>query len=194
MSRRFLRGLAALELEEKILNGGAIFAIIGIFFPWIDGEWLSGTATTYSGFGFYTAFMGISIFLLHLFLLLITVIPLTGGPVIVRRRNREIVRVAASALVTILVLEALSVLTKVTADFTRMEVRFGVYITLIGSFVTLLYAYLRLLEQRKSQVQELFHHPEDPSIVNERKESNMPPPPPPPPPPPAEPEDHRLYP
>jgi hypothetical protein len=82
---------------------------------------------------------------------------------------------------------------KVTFEFSRMEVRFGIYVTLIGSIVSLVYAFLRLSEQRKSLVQELFRHPEDQTLPEEQKETFIAPPPPPPPPPPA-PEEHRLYP
>ena len=73
-----------------------------------------------------------------------------------------------------------------------MEIRFGIYVTLVGSLVATLYAYLRFQEQRKSSVQELFHHPEDSEQVPERNES-APVPPPPPPPPAPEPEEHRLF-
>ncbi|TSC60646.1 MAG: hypothetical protein Greene041662_197 [Candidatus Peregrinibacteria bacterium Greene0416_62] len=98
----------------------------------------------------------------------------------------------AVCLSSILILTALSVLTKVTFEFSRMEIRFGIYVTLIGSLVSTLYAYLRFQEQRKSSVQELFHHPEDIEQVPERNES-APVPPPPPPPRAPEPEEHRLF-
>ena len=64
-----------LELEEQILNGGALIGLIGVFLPWLSGEWLGGDAITYSGFGFYTSFLGFAVFFLLLFILGITVIP-----------------------------------------------------------------------------------------------------------------------
>jgi len=194
MNARIVRNLLKLELEEQILNAGVLVGLVGVFFPWLSGEWLGGDSITYSGFGFYTSFLGIAIFLILLFILLITVVPLAGGPVIIKKRYREFVRFAAALQATILILAALSVLTKVTFEFSRMEVRFGIYVCLIGNLVTLLYASLRLQEQRRSQVQELFHHPEAPGQVTTAKESSVPPPPPPPPPPAPEPEEHRLYP
>ncbi|MBI3331355.1 hypothetical protein HYZ99_00160 [Candidatus Peregrinibacteria bacterium] len=193
MPSRALRNLLKLELEEQILNGGLIVAMVGIFCPWISGEWLGGDTISYSGFSFYTLILGYVIFLLLLGTFLMTAVPLFGGPVFVKRRYREILRLITIGLCTVLVLAALSVLTLVIVEFQRMEVRFGIYLTLIGSLVALFYAFLRFQEQRKSQVQELFHHPEDPG-VSERKESAVPPPPPPPPPPAPAPEEHRLYP
>ena len=65
-----------LELEEKILNAGAVVAIVGVFLPWIGGEQLGGSTVSYSGFGFYTTIIGVSVFALQLFVLLITLIPL----------------------------------------------------------------------------------------------------------------------
>ncbi|MEK7590769.1 MAG: hypothetical protein AAB489_00995 [Patescibacteria group bacterium] len=193
MNARFVRNILKLELEEQILNGGALIGLIGVFLPWLSGEWLGGDAITYSGFGFYTSFLGFAVFFLLLFILGITVIPLAGGPVLIKRRYREFVRFAVALEATLLVLASLSVLTKVTFEFSRMEVRFGIYLCLIGNLVVLLYAFLRLQEQRKSQVQELFHHPED-QLLPSAKETSVPPPPPPPPPPAPEPEEHRLYP
>lgn len=188
-----LRKLAALELEEQILNAGALVALIGVFMPWMGGEWLGGDTVTYSGFVFYTAFLGIAVFLLQVFTLLITIIPLTGGPVIIRRRHRDLVRLCAAGVSAILILSALSVLTKVSFEFSRMEVRFGIYVSLVGTLVTCLYAFLKFQEHHRSQVQELFHHPEDSPAPSELRETSTPPPPPPPPPPAPEPEEHRLH-
>jgi uncharacterized membrane protein YidH (DUF202 family) len=195
MPQRFIRNLSALETEEQILNGSALLALAGVFLPWMSGEWLGGDTVTYSGFGFYTSFIGLTICLLQAVLILMTLSPLVGGPVLVKKRLREPVRLSLAVLSTVLVLAALTVLMKVTFEFSRMEVRFGVYVTLIGCLITLLYAFLRFQEHRKSLVQELFHHPEDKKVPEEKKESFVaaPPPPPPPPPPPA-PEEHRLYP
>ncbi len=193
MVTRVLRVISTLDLEEQILNSGAMIAMVGVFLPWLSGEWLGGDEVIYSGLGFYTSFLGLVIFLLHAFILLITAVPLTGGPVLIRKRYRELVRLCAALQATILVLAALSVLTKVTFEFSRMEVRFGIYVCLIGSLVAVLYAFLRLQEQRRSQVQELFHHPEDFSVPPAREGAAVPPPPPPPPPPAPEPEEHRIF-
>ncbi len=194
MQSRLVRSLLSLELEERILNAGAIVAALSVFLPWISGEWLGGDAVTYTGFGFYTSFVGLAIFLLNAFVLLLTLVPLAGGPVIIRKQYRELTRLLASAQASVLILAALTVLIKVTFEFSRMEVRFGIYFCLVGNLVTLFEACLRYLEQRRSAVQELFHHPEDHEGVLQRKESIMPSPPPPPPPPPPAPEEHPLYP
>ncbi len=191
--QRFLRTVNSLESEEQFLNGGALLALLGMFLPWMSGEWLGGDSITYSGFGFYTSFLGLMVFLLELALLLITLIPLLGGPVIIKKRQREVLRLCLSSAATLLVLSALSVLMKVSFEFTRMELRFGIYVTLVGCIVTLVYSFLRFQEQRRMTGQELFRHPEDEEIPTSQENLFTPPPPPPPPKAP-EAEDHRLYP
>lgn len=188
---RFVRSVKSLELEEQILNGGALLGIIGVFLPWLSGEWLGGDPVLYTGLGFFTSFLGLSVLALHAFVLLITVVPLAGGPVLLKRRHREYVRTFAAAQASILTVAALSVLTNITLEFGRMELRFGLYLTLIGGLVALFYAVLRLQDYRRSLAHEVFHHPHD-EAVEERRESAKPPPLPPPPPPP-EPEEHPLY-
>lgn len=192
VSSLFIRKIVALELEEKILNAGACTAMLGVFLPWIGGEKLGGDLVSYSGFGFYTAILGIVVFGLQLFVLLITAVPLTGGPPLIRKRAREVLRLLVTALATILILAALSVLINVTFDLSRMEIRFGIYVSLIGALIALFEAFVRFQEQRRSSVQELFHHPEqtaDPAV----KEGYFEAPPPPLPPPPLPPEEHRTY-
>jgi hypothetical protein len=180
-------------MEERILNGGVVAAIVGIFMPWMSGEWLGGAVVTYSGLQFYTALVGIAILFLHVFLLLIVVVPMTGRGPLIRKRSVEFVRFFVASQALVLTLAALSVLTKVTFEFSRVEVRFGIYVTLIGSVIAALYSFLRVQEQRRQDVHELFRHPEDVRVAPERSETRMSPPPPPPPPAP-QPEDHPVHP
>jgi hypothetical protein len=183
-----------MELEERILNAGAIIALVSVFLPWIGGDWLGGDRVTYSGLGFYTGFLGFSVLLLNLAILLLTIIPLAGGPMLLKtRRHRELFRLGASAQSVILTLAALSVLMKVSFEFSRMEVRFGIYLCLVGGLCALVESFLRYLEHRRSLSQEMFRHPEDQTVV-ERQEMLTPPPPPPPPPSMPQPEEHRRYP
>lgn len=194
MDSRFLRALRTLDLEERILCGGSIVAIVGIALPWLSGEWLGGDPVTYNGFRFYTSFLGIAIFFLHAGILLLSILPLTGGPALVRRSLHEPMRLLASAQATILVLAALTVLTKVTFEFSRVEVRFGIYVTLIGSLVSSLYTFLRFQEQRRRDARAFFHHPED-AVSETQLQMEFPAaaPPPPSPPPPLPAEEHALH-
>ncbi len=195
MASKIMRTFAALELEERLLNAGAFVAIVSVFLPWISGDWLGGDSVSYSGFGFYTSFLGLAVLLLHSFLLLLTLVPLLGGPMILKKRFREPVRMLLSMQALVLVLAALSVLMRVSFEFSRMEMRFGIYICLAGCILTFVEALQRYAIHRRTVTQEMFRHPEDRKAPDVRDESLIPPPPPPPPPPPAPmPEEHRLRP
>ncbi len=191
-----LRSLAGLELEEKILNGAALIAALSVLLPWIAGDWPGGESVSYSGFGYSTSFIGLCIFLINVALLLMTAVPLFGGPVIMKkRRHREMLRLWLTMQSVILVIAAFSVLKRVSSlEFTRLNVKFGVYICFIASLIALFEAVQRYIGFRKTQSQETFHHPEDEAHPELKQETLNPPPPPPPPPAPLPPEDHRYHP
>lgn len=189
----FLKALNYLEIEEKILNLGALVALLGVFMPWFGGEWF-GQPATWTGFQFYTSFIGLLIFLGHVFILSLTALPLFGYQ-IVKSSFRDLLRLVVSLECVLLTIAVWSVLTNISFDRSQMQIGFGIYMTLVGSIVTSLYAFLRLQQQRKRQLKELFHHPEDhvdvqpgPKVVR-----NDLPPPPPPPPAPSRPEEPRLF-
>lgn len=164
MPRDILQKLARLDIEEKILNLGCGIAIIGVFFPWFSGEWLGGASKSFSGFGFYTGFLGLAIFVINIYIIMITLLPLTGGPTLIKRHQKEYMRLKLCAVSTILTLSAMTVLAKITLDFARMQMRFGIYLTLIGTTIALLYAFLRSQSQRSREVHDLFHHTGDHAV------------------------------
>ncbi len=180
MPNRAVKKFMALDLEEKILNGASLVAFISVFFPWVGGEWLGGKVITYSGLGFFTSFIGLTVLLLHLYILLITFIPLTSGPFIVKQRNKDLVRLLVALLATLLTAAVWSVLTKFTFEFSRLQIHFGLYGTLVGSVVCTLYAFLRYKEDNRASVQEIFTHTEKPQQSHQ-------------PPPSMEPENHAKY-
>lgn len=194
LPHRLQRILSALDIEERVLNVASFLALISVLLPWISGEWLGGDPVSYNGFSFYTAFLGIIIFLIHGFIIAMTAVPLLGGPVIIRKNRKETLRLYLASQTFVLALASLSVLTKVTYEFSRIEIRFGMYLTLVCSIVCTLYAFLKWQEHRSTENQDLFRHPEEPIVRSDaRTESVLPPPPPPPPPPPLPPEEHYVH-
>ena len=194
MFAKIARAFRTMELEEKILHSGILLTAIGVFLPWFGGLWF-GSESVWSGFGFYTSYIGGSVFLIQVFLLVMTLSPLAGGPIIIRKSSRNYVRLLLCGISVILLLAALTVLLRVTFEVTRAEIRFGMYVSLVGSIVACLYSFLRHQEQQRNEVQELFRHPEVQSPAKQiakkhEEEEPLPPPPPPPPPPP---EDHNLF-
>jgi len=179
-SRNILGRILALEIEEKILNGAAIFAFVSVFFPWVGGEWLGGKTVTFNGLGFFTSFIGLTVLLLQTFILLVTIIPISGGPAVVKKKYTNIVRLLAAALSTLLTVAIWSVLTKFTFEFSRLQIYFGLYGTLVGSLIVSLYSFLRMQEERRTEAKDLFTHESNLSA-----EQNFPPEP-------EQPENHRY--
>ena len=134
MYEKFLRILRAMELEEKVLHVGVLVCILGLFVPWIGGQW-SGTVQQWSGFGFYTGYVGQTVFLIQVFIIALTVSPLLGGPVLVKKANRNNVRLNLSCICTILLIAAFTVLLRLTSQLSGAEIRFGIYFAIVGSAI-----------------------------------------------------------
>jgi MFS family permease len=194
MYEKFFRVLRALELEEKVLHIGVLLCLFGLLFPWV-GILLYGNAQQWNGFGYHTGFIGHSVFLIQLYLLAMTVSPLLTGRVLLRKQRKNVIRLLLSALCTAFILAAFSILLRLTSEVSGAEIRFGIYIALIGSSVTTLYSFLRYQEELQNQAQSIFHHPDEPSKnalkqdVLSSPEEKLPPLPPPPPQQ-SPPEDH----
>lgn len=163
------RIITQLDLEEKILNAGALVSLIGVVCPWIGGEWLGGTSVLHTGFGFYTSFLGLAVFLLNGFILFVTLSPLMGGPPIISREQRNIARLLAAGQALVLTIAALSVLTRVAFEFSRVEIRFGIYTSMIGSLTASLYAFLKFQEERRNIAESFFYHDEPVAKEQDRR-------------------------
>lgn len=160
-----------MELAERLLNGGALVGALGVFFPWMSGEWLGSEPVSSTGLQSYTAVHGIGILALNIFILLITFLPLTGGPMLVTPQKKHLLRLLAASQAVILTLLAFAVLTRITFEFSRMGVRFGLYISLLGNLLAAFEAFCQWQEQKEQCVRSFFHYDEAPV---------SPPPPPPP--------------
>lgn len=195
MVQNIRKALLSMALEERILNSASIAAIAFLFFPWLSGQFLGGDPVSYSGTQFYVSYIGAAILLMHAAIVLIAAIPVLGGPAIVKKGWKHVTRLWLASHAAVLTLASLSVLTRVTYEFRGLEVRYGVYFSLVCSLIATLYAFLLWQEERHSAVHGIFHHPED-AVVQQTPPSDddthaqTPPPPPPPPPPPLE--EHNL--
>jgi hypothetical protein len=191
MQQTFKRLLANLDLEDRILAAASLFAFVSVFLPWMSGQWLSEEAVSYSGIHFFTSYIGMTVALCMLAVFVMTIVPAAGGQLPLKRRQRETLRSSLAILAAVLTLAALSVLINVTYDYTRMDIRFGIYATFAGSIVSAFYAFWKLQEFRKSEPHEVFHHPEE-MVQQEDRRDPFDVPPPPPPPPPLAPEDYKA--
>lgn len=185
MLEKLLRVLRAMEREEKVLHSGVVVCLLGLFIPWLGGQW-HGKDQQWNGFGFYTGFIGQVVFLLEIFIAAMTLSPLFGGPVIVRQPIRNFVRLELSAVSSILLLTAFTILLRLTSEVSGAEIRFGISISIIGSLLATFYAFLKFDEQRKNEARQTFVHPHPPPPAPKKPapdvfDEGRPPPPPPPP-------------
>lgn len=195
MFEKLPRIFRSLELEEKVLHIGVGICLVGLFIPWLGGQW-SGIERQWNGFGFYTGFIGHIVLILELFIVSMTLSPLLGGPILVRKTLRNFVRLYLSSITSILLIACFTILFRLTSELSGAEIRFGIYVSILGSILSTLYAFLKYDEQRKNEVQQLFHHPDEQQPAKKKNidpltDEHRPPPPPPPPPMPAE--DHSLF-
>jgi len=163
MTSAFLRKLLTLDLEEKILNSGLVAVLVGVLSPWMSGRTslIDEGDSAFSGLGFHTSFIGLAVFCIALYTLLITLVPLFGKSALIRREYRATVRLLATGATTMLIVAALSVLVNITLQSPGMEIRFGAYLALIGSIVATLYAYLEHRDEHRKAARAFFQHPEE---------------------------------
>jgi hypothetical protein len=194
MLERFIRIVRIMEIEEKVLHVGVLLCILGLFVPWIGVPQYTDV-NTWNGFGFRTGYIGHVVLLVQLYILVIMVFPLFGGPIVVRKTIRNTVRLLLSGACLILLLSAFTILLRFTSEQSGAEIRFGIYVTIVGSALTTLYAFLQYQEQRKNEARQLFHHPDEQQPVKKQAPELFDDdrPPPPPPPAPLPPEDHQLF-
>lgn len=191
MQFRFKQLLNTLDLEDRILATSSCIAFFSVFLPWLSGQQGgSDEIVSYSGFEYFTGYIGATIALCTLIVFLATILPAAGVQFITRRKHREYIKVILGVLAVILTLAALSVLINATYEFSRLNIRFGIYSTFAGSIVCAFYAFWKQQEFIKNAPQEVFHHPEATIQTEHRRESFISPPPPPPPPP-LKPEEYK---
>ncbi len=192
MPSRVLRTLTRMDLEEQILSASALTAIVAVFLPWFAGEWLNGEQTSFNGTGYYTGLIGWGVLLLHVGILLLTLVPSIIRPGFQRTTTtREALRLILSLQAIVLLLAVLTVYLRTQVDFPRMGIRFGHYVCLAATVLTMFESFTRFIAHRRLAPQEAFGHPD---MVTDPSDLALPidAPPPPPPPPPPDAEDHRF--
>lgn len=192
MQFRFKQLLNNLDLEDRILAISSFVAFTSVFLPWLSGQQGgSEEIVSFSGFEYFTGYIGTTVALCTFAVFLSTILPASGIQLPIKSRSRENLRVFLGVLAVILTLSSLSVLINATYEYSRLNIRFGIYSTFAGSIVCAFYAFWKQQEFIKNEPQEVFHHPEATIQAEPRRESYITPPPPPPPPAPLQPEEYR---
>ncbi len=193
MFEKLRRGIVSMEFEDQLYHVGVILTMLGVVLPWFEGRLYGQAQQLWTGFGFYTGYIGLAVFLVQIFLLTLTLSPILGGPSFIRRSRKTLLRLCLSSASLLALLCAFSFLLSFSLEVAGTDMRMGISLSIIGTSFSVLYAALRLHQQRVLETRELFHHPDDAlqaSFLEEEDEKNKTPPPPPPSPPSLE--DHNI--
>ena len=157
--------LFRLSAEEKVIGVGGLVAILSVFMPWYSVVLSFEKGITESGFSGDLGVVGFVVFLFTLLSLGFLMgdhlhfrIPRFGF------KKEGIILFFSGESAFLLLLEA-AIFTKRSLDYTNAEIRFGLYLALIGSLFATFAAYAQLQKLGKNETKAFFEHdsaPEEP--------------------------------
>lgn len=129
------------SLEEKIIQISLLTSLISCFLPWLTNKSNIYDDATFTALGFNTSYIGYAIILLLSVNIALVLVPTIANKHVISVQHRQYVRFHASLITTILILAILSIYTKMTSESALISIRYGVYITLIGSLISNVYTW-----------------------------------------------------
>ncbi len=195
MLEKLRRGIVSMEFEDQLYHIGVLLTMLGVVLPWFEGRLYGQAQQLWTGFGFYTGYIGLAVFLVQIFLVTMTLSPILGGPSFIRRSLKTLLRLYLSSASLLALLCAFSFLLSFSLEVAGTDMRMGISLSIIGTAFSVLYASLRFHQQRVLETRELFHHPDDAlqaSLLQEEDDEKNKTPPPPPPSPPSLEDHHNI--
>jgi len=158
--RRIKHTILRLSPEEKMVGVGGLLVIFGCFMPWYSVVLnFDKKNLTQTGFGGDLGVIGFIVFLMVIIALLV----LVGEHLHIRLPqfgySKEQCLFFLMGQSAFLVLLAIAVYTKRSLDFTDAELRFGMYMSLIGAFLGAFAAFAQLQKFKTKEVERFFDHP-----------------------------------
>lgn len=155
--RRIKHTLLRLSAEEKIIGVGSLLIIVGAFMPWHSIVMsFDKKSITQTGFGGDLGVIGFVIFIMAI----LTLLSLVGDHMHIKLPqfgySKEQVLFFLMGQNAFLVLLTIAIYTKRSLDFTEAELRFGIYLALIGAFLGAFAAFAQIQKTKKKEVQEFF--------------------------------------
>lgn len=152
-----------LSPEEKVVGLGILITLIGLFLPWYSVVFaFDKTSASQSGFSGDLGVIGFIVFLM----LIIAALVLTGEYLYFRLPqfgySKEQILFFLMGEGAFLTLIAIAVYTKRSLEFTNAEIRFGIYMSLIGACLATFAAYAQMQKLKKKDVEAFFEHTEEP--------------------------------
>ncbi|MBU0577931.1 hypothetical protein KJ742_01105 [Patescibacteria group bacterium] len=159
--RRIKHMLLRLSNEEKIIGIGCILIIIGSFLPWhsivlnFDNQ-----SITQNGFGGDLGVVGFVIFIMAILALFVLIAEHLHIKIPYLGYTKEQILLFLMGENAFLVLITIAIYTKRSLEFTDANLRFGIYLALIGAFLGAFAAFAQIQKLKKEEVQEFFDHEE----------------------------------
>ena len=172
--RRLKHTILRLSPEEKMVGLGTLLIVFGCFMPWYSIVLnFDKKNLTQTGFGGDLGVIGFIIFIMAIIALLI----LVGEHLHIRlpqfgysKEQSLFFLMGQSAF---LVLLTIAIYTKRSLDFTDAELRFGIYLALIGGFLGAFAAFAQLQKLKTKEVERFFDHDEAPAKRSRSRSSEV---------------------
>jgi len=157
--RRLKHTILRLSPEEKMVGVGALLVIFGCFMPWYSVVLnFDKKNLTETGFGGDLGVIGFIIFLMSIIAMLV----LVGEHLHIRLPqfgySKEQCLFFLMGQSAFLALLTIAIYTKRSLDFTDAELRFGIYMALIGAFLGAFAAFAQLQKFKTKEVERFFDH------------------------------------
>ena len=166
--RRIKHMFLRLSPEERMAGIGAILVLVGAFLPWYSVVFsFNEKGVTESGFTGDLGVVGFVVFLLTLLSLAF----LMGShlnfklPHFGFHKDKIILFLLGES--AFLLLLTIAIYTKRSFEYTNAELRFGLYLALIGAFIGTFAAFAQIQKKQKKDVEEFFSHPEEAEVETE---------------------------
>jgi hypothetical protein len=160
-----------LSAEEKVVSLGILIVLIGAFLPWYSVIYnFDRKSVTESGFSGDIGVIGFVVFILAL----LAGLALLGDALRFRLPDfgfkKEKIVLFLMGENAFLILLALTIYTKRSLEFTSAELRFGLYMALLGAIIGAFAAFAQAQKLAKKEVREFFGQDEDEKNENQREE------------------------
>jgi len=161
--RRIKHTLMRMSPEEKVIGIGSLVILSGTVMPWytvvMNFDNKPDIATGFTG---DLGVIGFVIFLMSLLSLLVLVAENMRIPLPQFGYKKEQILFFFLGQTFFLTLLTMAIYTKRSLGFTDAGLRFGIYMVLLGAFFGGLSAFALIQKSRKHEVEEFFHHDDEP--------------------------------
>ncbi len=160
--RRIKHMLLRLSPEEKLVGAGAILVLFSTFLPWFSVTFNSvEKPNTVSGFSGYLGVIGFVVFLITAMAL----ISLVAKHLHIRLPDlgfkKDQITLFLMGESAFLLLLTVAIYTKRSLDYTSAEIRFGLYLALIGAFAGAIASFSQIQKGQKKEVKAFFSQEEE---------------------------------